>query len=261
MITLTLDTESTGIGTEDQVVEIGVVLRELCSASLVQTWSTLVKPSVPILPTARAAHHITDKELLDAPTMQQIMPMLAKYLKAADTLVGHNLAFDEAMLLQSGVPESRLPRQRICTWKCARHIWPDSPGYGNQTLRYWQEIDVEPNGPPHRALPDAIVTDALMRRMLQEHRPERLIELTATPVLQTKVMFGKYRGKLWSEIEPRYLVWLLHPHRNPPFNEEVQYVARHWVEIHRERQNERKRKQQESSGATVPVHEGTPKNL
>jgi len=234
MIVMTLDTESSGVGTEDQVVEIGLVFRDLCSASLINSWSTLIKPSVVIHPSARAAHHITDKELLEAPTIEQIMPLLKKHFSIADAIVGHSLAFDIRMLLQSGVSEAILPPSRICTWLCARHLWPDAPGYSNQTLRYWHNLEVELNGFPHRALPDAIVTDALMLYMLRENLPERLIELTTTPVLQTKVLFGKHRGKLWSEIDIQYYRWLLHPKRQPPFNEEVRYAAAHWLKVKEE---------------------------
>jgi len=232
---VTLDTESTGVGPEDQMVEIGLVFRDLtCSASLF-TWSTLVKPTVPVQPGARAAHHITDKELSTAPTAAKVISQLKKHLARVNVITGHNLEFDVRIMMQSGVPEEILPELRICTWRCARHLWPDAPAYGNQTLRYWQALDVDPKGLPHRALPDAVVTDALLERMLESHAPDRLIELTSTPVLQTKINFGKHRGKLWSEVNIDYCKWLVHPHRQPPFNEEVRYAAQHWIKVHEEK--------------------------
>jgi exodeoxyribonuclease X len=234
MIALTLDTETTGLLPEDKVIEIGLVTRDLNDPrAIVWEWSTLVKPKVPVHPAARAAHHITNAELAAAPTIVKVRRQLHMRLIKADVLVGHNLEFDERMLLQSGIPQSMLPPYRLCTWRCARHLWPDAPGYGNQTLRYHFELDVQPNGPPHRALPDAIVTDALLRHMLKECSIERLIELTSTPVLQTKVGFGKYRGKLWSEVDLSYLQWLNNPQREPPFNEEIKYAVAHWIQQRR----------------------------
>jgi len=232
---VTLDTETSGTEPEDQVVEVGLIVRDLASHSASPvTWSTLVKPTVPINAAARGAHHITDKELADAPPMAEIIRPLRKFLSGAYAIVGHNVAFDLRMLLQSGVPDKIIPPAKLCTWQCARHLWPDAPNFANQTLRYWRELEI-PFGAAHRALADATVTDALMLNMLKETTPERLIELTATPVLQTKVQFGKYRGKLWSEVDASYCRWLLGKGHQPPFNEEILFAAAHWLKIHEEK--------------------------
>lgn len=234
MIVVTLDTETSGIGPDDQVIEVGLIVRNLSlhSASPV-TWTSLVKPSVPIQPDARGAHHITDEELADAPAIGEVIQPLREHLGGADAIVGHNLEFDLRMLKQSGVPDEIIPLKRICTWLCAKHLWPNAPGYANQTLRYWREIDLK-LWPMHRALTDACVTDALLIEMLMEASPEQLIELTETPVLQTKIMFGKHRGKLWSEVEADYCRWLLDPQRQPPFADEVRFAARHWLKMKKE---------------------------
>lgn len=236
MIVVTLDTETSGTSPEDQVIEVGIIVRDLFSSSSTSPimWTTLVKPTVPVHPAARGTHHILDAELANAPTIDKIIKPLRKHLSKADAVVGHNLEFDLRMLLQSGVPEDILPSAKLCTWCCARHLWPDAPGYANQTLRYWRELDLR-QGPTHRALSDAMVTDALLQNMLKEATPERLIELTATPVLQTKIMFGKHRDKLWSQVDAEYCRWLLHPQRQPPFNDEVRFAAAHWLKIHDEK--------------------------
>jgi exodeoxyribonuclease X len=229
MIIVTLDTETTGLLPEDQVIEIGWVMRDLKTKSK-SRWSTLIKPTVPVHPSARGAHHILDTELAPACTMRAHRERLYERLTKADVLAAHNLEFDVRMLLQSGMRDYDLPKMRICTWRCARHLWPDAPGYGNQTLRYHFNLNVHPNGPPHRALPDAEVTDALLQHMLKINTPERLIELTSTMILQTKVGFGKHKGKLWSEVDISYLYWLTRPHHDPPFDDEIKHIANHWIQ-------------------------------
>lgn len=235
MIVVTLDTETSGIGPDDQVIEVGLIVRDLssCSTSPVM-WSSLVKPSVEIQPAARGAHHITDKELADAPTISEIIQPMREHLRGAYAVVGHNLEFDLRMLKQSGVPDDILPPKKICTWLCSRHLWPNAPGHANQTLRYWRDLDLI-TGSSHRALSDAFVTYALFLEMLWEASPDQLIELTETPVLQTKIMFGKHRDKLWSEVDASYCRWLLDPQRQPPFNDEVRFAARYWLKIHEEK--------------------------
>lgn len=232
MIITTIDTETSGLESKDQVVEIALVKRDLSMPLETPAirWSSLVRPTVPINYDARAAHHITDIELSKAPTMDKVIPILKKHFKESNIIVGHNLEFDIRMLLQSGVPEKTLPAARICTWKCARHLWTDAPRYSNQVLRYFKELDVKVEGPMHRALPDALVTDALLVCMLKETTAEKLIELTSKVILQTKISFGKHRGSLWKDVDPSYLKWLLDPRRQPPFDAEVLHVAQYWLD-------------------------------
>jgi DNA polymerase III epsilon subunit-like protein len=183
------------------------------------------------------------------------MPALRQYLSGVHAIVGHNLAFDLRMLTQSGVPDDIIPKEKICTWCCARHLWPDAPGFANQTLRYWRELKIK-TGPSHRALADAMVTDALLARMLLECTPQKLIELTATPVLQTKVPFGKFRGKLWKDVDIDYCRWLLHPNREPPFNDEVKFAARHWLKIKEDEYKARKEKRDEEKRHNNQITDG-----
>jgi len=115
-----LDTETTGFEEKDQVIEVAVVfvgpVRNL-------VWFSLVKPTVPIHPSAKGAHHITEKDLANAPTPKEVIRRAPIDLLKDSVVVGHNLAYDERLLRQTGLAEL-LPEKRICTWQCAKHIWP-----------------------------------------------------------------------------------------------------------------------------------------
>src|SRR5581483_118551 len=102
----------------------------------------------------------------------------------------------------------------ICTWRCARHLWPDAPSHSNQTLRYWiKHLDFYANMegramPPHKALPDAWVTAHVLMEMLKVKTVEELVALTKAPILLKTVHFGKHRGEEWAKVPRDYLAWV-----------------------------------------------------
>lgn len=232
------DTETTGTEQGDQVVEIAI-----CVLGEKTRWSSLVKPSVLVTHEARAAHHITDEELRTAWTMEEILErrglpeyghLPEKEACAAEpdwrredvVFVAHNAEFDRRMLLQSGVPEDVLPPRTICTWRCALHLFPDAPRHSNQVLRYYLDLVVPKlKAPPHRAMPDVVVTSALLVRMLEERSAEELLQLTLQPALLSRVNFGKYRGMRWQDLDSGYLSWIL----GQDFDEDARHTARHWL--------------------------------
>jgi exodeoxyribonuclease X len=231
---IVIDTETTGVESEDQVVEIGLSVRSTARPLLRWRWSSLVRPTVAVHPGARAAHHITDAELAEQRTMQELLrerDLPELHPEAADdgevVLVGHNVSFDVRLLRQSGVPTRLLDVPHICTLRCAREIWPDEEKHSNQFLRYSLGLRVDPKeaDPAHRALPDVVVTSALLDEMLKKHTIEELVAMTGRPLLQRVVRFGKHRGREWSTLDQGYLEWILDPRRNPPFDEEVRYNA------------------------------------
>jgi exodeoxyribonuclease X len=120
-------------------------------------------------------------------------------------LVAHNAEFDSKFL-----PEVK--HQWLCTMRTAKHLWPNAPGFSNQTLRYHLGItplqDYVSNRYPHQALYDVATTAALLLRMLHEHTPEKLLELSNKPVMLKTVTFGKHRGKPYTQVPTDYLQWI-----------------------------------------------------
>jgi exodeoxyribonuclease X len=224
-----VDTETTGMGDLDQVVEVGIVSwRYPTEFKPDDRWSSLIRPTCPVSMGARAVHHISDSELGDNWTMQDMLqrrglPELGvgpgelsdvddDYLEEEVVMVAHNLAFDRKMLVQSGVFEHRLPKKQVCTWRCAMHLYPDSEdGHSNQVLRYYLGLKVPQltTLPPHRALPDALVTAALAQHMLMSKTPDELVALTTAPAILKTIRFGKHRGTLWKNAPSDYLDWII----------------------------------------------------
>ncbi|GLX06584.1 3'-5' exonuclease [Microbispora sp. NBRC 16548] len=148
-VAVVLDTETTGM--DGVIIEIAVV--DACTGETLL--NTLVNPgTVPIEPGARAVHGITDAELQDAPTWQEVGPA---FLQAVDgrRILAYNAPFDAGAVRAThrvaGLDVRDLPGPD--RWDClmrARSTWA--------RIGRWL-----PLGGGHRALGDAL--DA--RRVLQ----------------------------------------------------------------------------------------------
>ncbi len=234
MLLAVTDTETTGVGETDQVVEVAVVVINPGDpgspgpSSEGGKFQTLICPTIPVSVEARAVHHLGPEDLEDAPTFREFVTQknglwgLRGFHDDEPVLVAHNAAFDLQMLRQSCLaadvdPSEVIPWRNICTWRCAQTVYPDAPKHGNQVLRYYLNLDDRygPLGtdlPPHRALPDAVVTSWLLSDMLEKHSAEELIAMTEAPILQKFCRMPKHAGKTWEEVarvDRSYMTWML----------------------------------------------------
>lgn len=226
------DTETTGLNDKDQVLELAICCLDDHGRDM--NWSTLLKPSCPINVEALAVHHITDAMLADCWDLPRMMSQrgLEEYVSKNNEsiFVAHNAPFDIKMLLQSFASfeiDNCLPVRNICTYRCAQHVWPDAPSFKNQVLRYWLKLEIPEitTLPPHRAMPDAVVTRELLLRLLDERDAEELITLTQTLPLLLRVGFGKYQGKLWADMDRGFLNWVA----GRDFPPAVIHTAKHYL--------------------------------
>lgn len=218
-----IDTETTGEAPpEAAVCEIAAVPVANGKVLGDDAISTLVNPGHPIPPECRGVHHLSDRDVAKAPTFDRVMAGPFKVLRGA-VIAAHNMDFD-FQFVEHHVPKDQ---PRLCTYRCARHLYPDAPNFRNQTLRYY--LDVEPPSKylaklaPHRALYDAICTAFILAKMLGERTVDDLIELTAQPVLLKTVSFGQHRGQLWEKVPRDYLRWIL----SKDFDTDTMHTAKH----------------------------------
>jgi exodeoxyribonuclease X len=215
-------------GKPAEVCEAGLTIVHDGEVSRPTSW--FVNPGHPIPPQARAVHHISDADVAGAVSpVESARTIVEKSRALGSMLVAHNAKFEMAFLDAPG-------RKWICTMVCAKHLWPDAPGYSNQCLRYWLDldalglVDAELAMPVHRAGPDTHVTAGILLRLLRERSAEELHRLTFEPVLQKRVMFGgEHHGRLWSELDTGLLEWVL----KKDFDDETKATARHWLAYHR----------------------------
>ena len=208
-----IDVETTGLDPAvDRIVEVAAVTVALEPRLHVEALSldSLVDPGVPIGPVAQSIHHIGDEMVANAPRFEALIPRLGD-LARSGPFAAHRAAFDRAFT------GSRRPW--ICTFRLARHLWPEAPSHANQVLRYHLGLEVEERLAgtagvvPHRAAGDALVSAALLIREL-EQAPEEAdlsqwaLALSARPVLLPVATFGKHKGEHWADVPPDYIQYM-----------------------------------------------------
>ena len=88
-----IDTETTGFGKTDRLVEVAVVLVE--GNEIIQEWETLINPERDI--SNSNIHGITSELVSLAPTFAEINSELSRLISGT-IMVAHNISFDQRML-------------------------------------------------------------------------------------------------------------------------------------------------------------------
>lgn len=203
------DTETTGLDPEkDKVIE--VAFEKILGDQSVRQFTTLLDPGIPIPPESSAIHHLVDEDVAGRPGMDKLLPKLQTYF-ADGVIVAHNASFDRSMM--PGLQDHRW----LCSYRMARHVWPDAPRHNVQTLRYWLGLKVDTGDlAPHRALADVLVTTVVFRAALAAYLAQggvddvdALIAYVDSPIRVRKMPFGEHFGKPLEEVPTSYLAWLV----------------------------------------------------
>jgi DNA polymerase-3 subunit epsilon len=152
---IVLDTETTGMGPTDQIVQLAIIDRT--GTTLLDT---LVKPTCPIGRDAYFVHRITDAVVADAPPFAEIAPQLCALL-ASRRLAIYNADFDIRLLRQSASAAGIVlpPLSADCVMRAySQWVGQINPRYGD--YRY-QRLP----GGDHSALGDCKATLAVLQRM------------------------------------------------------------------------------------------------
>ncbi|MFS8533334.1 exonuclease domain-containing protein [Sphaerobacter thermophilus] len=151
-----LDTETTGLGPDAEIVDIAVV--DQAGRVLL---NSLVQPRNPIPAEATRVHGITNKMVMNAPEWPEVYQELARIIQDYPTLIIYNAAYDRRLISQTcrryGIS---VPR---ADWQCAMLNYAAYRGewnarYGNYRWHTLEKAAIEtgaPMPPTHRALDDA----------------------------------------------------------------------------------------------------------
>ena len=222
------DTETTGNGAEDRLVQLAIKERGVSEPIVNATY----KPPLPISIESMAIHHITEKMVAERPLFKEApeySSVKAMFKDKSTVCVAHNASFDVVMFGREDIK----PANVICTYKIASALDPEDtiPKYTLQYLRYFLDLDITDEVKAHDAMGDVIVLEALFERLLKkmmERVPtegealSEMIAISARPLLFTTIRFGKYAGKRIEEVaakDAKYLEWLLNQKKQDPDNE------------------------------------------
>ncbi|MEA3350659.1 MAG: 3'-5' exonuclease [Chloroflexota bacterium] len=162
-----LDTETTGVGSNAEIVEVGIV--DYDGSVLVDT---LVKPRGRIEPGAQRVHKITKDMLADALYWEAVWPQVEAALKGRYVGI-YNLDFDLRMLRQSHKRSWMQWREPAANFLCVMRLYAKFYGQWNSKRGSyrWQGLDKAgqqcglnlPNS--HRAADDTLLTRAVLHYM------------------------------------------------------------------------------------------------
>jgi len=153
-----IDTETTGLGVDDRIIEIAALAVDPDTMQVVDQFVTLLNPGRDTGP--ENVHGISDQMVAHAPAFADISDPLAGFLHGR-VLVAHNLEFDRRFLaseFHNAGTDIDLGRG-FCTWRQGSHL----------TLAASCEKFAIPLQDAHRAEADARATVALLAHCDQRH--------------------------------------------------------------------------------------------
>jgi DNA polymerase III epsilon subunit family exonuclease len=152
-----VDVEGSG-GTPPEIVELGMVeIADLKLNGNQRHW--LIRPERSIQPAASRIHGLTDADVADAPSIEDIADDVMIWLDQA-AIIGHNVRV-ELDIISRSIPEWK-PRVAIDTLKIAKALRPGLDSYGlnklGVALGHSDEAAKRSSRGHHSALYDATLT-------------------------------------------------------------------------------------------------------
>lgn len=201
-----IDFETTGIpkeGQEHSVIEAALVDIDAETKEYITRQSRLVKPTTEMDVCALAVHHISHKDATDGGVEWQTAKDTLAFADDYKVIyVAHNADYEKQFFNPEG-------SMWIDTYKVALKLYPDSPSHSNQVMKYYLGIEDKPeHHPPHRALPDCLVTAEVLLKMAESMTFNEMIKVSKEPPFLTKISFGKHRGEKFEDLPKDYLQWL-----------------------------------------------------
>ena len=221
-----LDTETTGAGERDRIIQLGYIV--LAPGESTEVQNELCSSEVPIGFGAMEVHGITPDMIEGKPSCveTEAYNRLNELNSSDNYMIIHNAPFDIGMLEKEGFS---LGMKLIDTLRCAKHIFSDEEAHRLQYFRYkmglYKEEQKEADAlgievKAHDAIGDVLVLKLFLtalRKAVQEKFPgenpvEKMVELTKQPVYIKTLRFGKHKGKELADValeDAGYLRWML----------------------------------------------------
>ena len=152
-IEIVLDTETTGLDyTRERLVEFAAVRLE--NGKITDEYQTLINPQQHIRKSSIAIHGITPEMVEDAPTEEEVMPKILKFI-GDYPIVAHNVIFDYSFLNEAKlrVTGEKMENARIDSQMMFKEIAPELESHGLEALTKRFNVDLTNH---HRAMADTM---------------------------------------------------------------------------------------------------------
>lgn len=204
MKVIVLDTETSGLTGNDRVVEFGVII---LNENMEIEYRDSSYCSIPFELSKEASDYtgIKNSDIKDAKKIKDTPAFIEfqKHNNKHNVVVIHNSWFDLYMLYLSHI---KIECRIIDTLNCARHLYQDEESYSlvNLVNNVVKQKDEKEMVQKHRAIDDCDMLLKLFECMLKTRNVLDLIIMSE----QIIIGFGKHKGKLWVNLEKRYLKWV-----------------------------------------------------
>lgn len=198
------DTETTGVRPDkDRIIEIAAYDpdRDL-------SFVRFVNPGCPIPAESTALTGITDAMVATAANFEVVGREFMEFCGPDAILIAHNNERFDKLFIEAEASRNNLafPTWKyLDTLKWSRKYRSDLPSHALQALR--EVYGFEANQ-AHRALDDVIMLHKIFSQMIDDLSIETVYELLSQPADLNRMPFGKYQGRLLSEVPPDYFAWL-----------------------------------------------------
>ena len=238
-----LDTETTGVGENDRVIQLGYIV---LGVNPIEVHNEFNSSDVPISFGAMEVHGITPDLIEGKPTCVETSAYkrLLELNTSDNYIIIHNAPFDIKMLEKEGFSTQM---KVIDTLRVAKHILPDEDAHRLQYFRYkmdlYKEEEKEASAlnivvKAHDAIGDVLVLKLLLSKLRvavqtaypSENPVEKMVDLTNTPILVKIFRFGKHKGKELEEVareDAGYLRWMLSSMDN--LDDDLRYSINHYL--------------------------------
>lgn len=214
------DVETTSVDKkETEIIELGTAIYD--GTNWVDN-SKLFKPTLPIPPDASAVNHISNAMVADCPNFMEVDTSELCHLKDDyEVYVAHNAGFDRIVLESHNVKVGPW----LCTYQLSKKLFTfigdeSITRMDLQYLRYALDFNITEDISAHRAGSDCVVTGYLLLTLLDileqigkidVNLPymEQIEDFMNTPVILSKVPFGKHKGQRFEDVPRDYWDWAL----------------------------------------------------
>ena len=236
-----LDTETTGTDENDKVIQLGYMV---LGTPEIEVHNDFCSCDAEISFGAMEVHGITPDMLIGKPTCQETTAYkrLLELNTNENYMIIHNAPFDLGMLEKEGFDTQM---KVIDTLRVAKHVLPDEDAHRLQYFRYkmelYKEEDKEADAlgivvKAHDAIGDVLVLKLFLSKLKDvvsaqfpgQNPVDKMVDLTATPILVKTFRFGKHKGKALEEVareDAGYLRWMLSSMDN--LDDDMRYSINH----------------------------------
>lgn len=187
-----IDIETTGGNNKTgRITEIAAFLHD--GHKLIDTFSTLINPGIPIPPFIKKLTGISNEMVADAPTFEEIAAELDRFTANA-IFVAHNVNFDYSFIKEEFRRIGKdFKRKTLCTVRLSRLSFPGLESYSLGKITKQLNIKLEN---AHRAEADARATMTLFEKIISNETKVGLFDtylgLPNADILKTPLITSEY---------------------------------------------------------------------